>query len=298
MPVVERRLWTGLGIVSVVMIMFAGWAFMLRRSRTVVREINASLEARVAERTAELAAAKDELDRALVQERELGELKTRFVSMVSHEFRTPLGVTMSAVELLRHFGDRITPEKRIELHEDIHSSTLQMSGLMEQVLLLGRAEAGKLAWQPATLDLPELCQKLSDEMRSSTSQRCPLNFTSEGEFDGAIMDPMMLRHILSNLLSNAVKYSPEGSTVDFRLRREGNDAVFIVADHGIGIPKADQERLFQVFHRASNVGDIQGTGLGLLLAKRCVDLHRGSIALQSKEGAGTTFTVRLPLSQA
>lgn len=293
--VVTRRLWLGLVIAGVIVIMLVGWAFMLRRSHTVVRELNASLETRVAERTAELAAAKDDLARALSQERELSELKTRFVSLVSHEFRTPLGVTMSAVEVLRHYRERITPEKHDELLEDIHSATLRMSGMMEQVLLLGRAEAGKIDWRPSPLDLPELCGKLVDEGISSTHRRCPVRLTVEGDFSCALMDEALVRHIIGNLLSNAVKYSPEGSPVDFKLCREGDEAVFTVQDRGIGIPAADQVRLFEAFQRASNVGEIPGTGLGLLLVKRCVELHHGRIDVQSQEGVGTTFTVRLPV---
>ena len=290
-----RRLWTSLGIAAVIVIILVGWALLLRRSRTMIRELNASLEKRVDERTAELAAAKDDLARALSQERELHELKTRFVSLVSHEFRTPLGVTMSAVEVLRHYGARITPEKHTELYEDIHAATLQMSGLMEQVLLLGRAEAGKLGYRATPLPLVDLGSRLVDEALSATNGRCPVNYTTEGDFSDALMDESLLRHIINNLLSNAVKYSPEGSPVDFKLRREGEEAVLTVQDRGIGIPVADQERLFEAFHRASNVGEIPGTGLGLLLVKRCVELHRGSISVQSQEGTGTTFTVRLPM---
>ena len=293
--IVARRLWIGLAIAAVIMILLALWALMLRRSRAIVSGLNASLEARVHERTQELAAAKEDLARALIQERELSELKTRFVSLVSHEFRTPLGVTMSAVEVLRHYRDRINNEKHEELLEDIHSATLQMSGLMEQVLLLGRAEAGKLEWHPAHLDLPELCAKLVDEGLSAAHQRCPVRFTAQGSFEDALMDPALIRHILGNLLSNAVKYSPAGSPINFTLHREEDEAVMIIQDHGIGIPEADQARLYEAFHRASNVGETPGTGLGLLLVKRCVELHHGSIQMQSQTGKGTTFTVRLPI---
>lgn len=297
MDVVTRRLWMGLAIAAVIVITLAGWALMLSRSRKVVRELNASLETRVTERTAELATAKDELAQALSQERDLSEMKTRFVSLVSHEFRTPLGVTMSAVEVLRHYRERITPEKHEELLEDIHAATLRMSGMMEQVLLLGRAEAGKIDWRPMPLDLPDLCGKLVDEGLSATHGRCPLHFTVEDDFNNAHMDESLVRHIIGNLLSNAIKYSPEGTPVDFTLCRKANDAVITIKDRGIGIPTADQSRLFAAFHRASNVGEIPGTGLGLLLVKRCVELHRGTISLHSQEGIGTTFTVHLPMFQ-
>lgn len=293
--VVTRRLWIGLSIASGFVVLLIGWAFILHRSRVTVRELNASLETRVSERTAELAAAKDDLARALSQERELHELKSRFVSLVSHEFRTPLGITMSAVEVLRHYGGKITPEKHAELHEDIHSATLQMSGLMEQVLLLGRAEAGKIGWHPTRVDLLLLGEKIVDESLSSTNARCPVRFTAEGDFDGAMMDESLVRHIIGNLLSNAVKYSPQGSPVEITISREGDEAVIKVQDQGIGIPLADQAKLYEAFHRASNVGETPGTGLGLLLVKHCVDLHQGSIQMQSEEGVGTTFTVRLPM---
>lgn len=292
-----RRLWTGLAIAAGIVITLTGWVVALRRSRAAVSEQKSTLESRVAERTSELAAAKEDLARALSQERELSELKTRFVSLVSHEFRTPLGVTMSAVELLRHYGDRISREKQAELYEDIHSATLQMSALMEQVLLLGRAEAGKLIWRAAPVDLPELCEKIVDETLSATSRRCPVALKTEGEFQDALMDAALLRHIIGNLLSNAVKYSPAGSPVEFHLSRQGHEAVLTVQDHGIGIPEADQGRLYEAFHRATNVGETPGTGLGLLLVKRCVDLHHGSIHMHSQVGHGTTFTVRVPLSQ-
>ena len=156
-------------------------------------------------------------------------------------------------------------------------------------------DSGKLVWRPVPLDLPEFCGKLVDDGLSATQHRCPIAFTAEGDFSGALMDESLLRHIIGNLLSNAVKYSPEGSPVEFKLCREGEEAVFSVQDHGIGIPVADQARLFEAFHRASNVGETPGTGLGLLLVKRCVELHHGSMTVQSQEGVGTTFTVRLPV---
>lgn len=293
--VVTRRLWLGLAVAGVIATLLGGWALMLRRSRAAVSELNATLEARVSERTSELAAAKEDLARALVQERELSELKSRFVSLVSHEFRTPLGVTMSAVEVLRHYGKRITPEKHEELYEDIYSATLQMSGLMEQVLLLGKAEAGKLGWRPLQIDLPEFCSKIIEEVLQAHHHRCPVNFTTEGDLSSALMDEALVRHMVGNLLSNAVKYSPAGSPVDFNLSRDKEEVVLVVKDYGIGIPEADQGRLYEAFHRASNVGETPGTGLGLLLVKRCVELHQGSIEMHSKERVGTTFTVRLPL---
>jgi len=239
--------------------------------------------------------AQTDLKRALAVERELGELKSRFVSLVSHEFRTPLGITMSAVELLRNYLDRLPPQKLKELLDDIYSSTLRMSGLMEQMLLLGRVEAGKLALRRAPLDLDVLAGKLSDEALSATARKCPIQVKVGTNLDGAEGDEGLLRHILSNLLSNGVKYSPGGRPVELMIAREKQEAVFQVRDHGIGIPAADQPRIFEAFHRGSNAGQTQGTGLGLLIVKRCVELHDGRISFETREGEGTTFTVKLPL---
>lgn len=232
--------------------------------------------------------------RALAAERELGELKSRFVALVSHEFRTPLGITMSAVELLRNYLDRLPAAKRSELLDDIYSATLRMSDLMEQVLLLGRVEAGKVAFKPSPVDLVSFASKLIDEGLSASHHRCPVTLTATREVAEAMADETLLRPILSNLLSNAIKYSPEGSPVRVTLTREGSEAVFTVVDRGLGIPEPDQARLFEAFHRASNVEHVSGTGLGLLIVRRCVDLHEGRIAFQSQVGEGTTFIVRIP----
>jgi len=161
--------------------------------------------------------------------------------------------------------------------------------------VLGRVEAGKLGCKAAPCDLGVLAGKLTDECLSATNRKCPVTWRAQGDLDGANADESLLRHIFSNLISNAVKYSSADSEVTFTVRREGNDAVFQVIDQGIGIPEADRARLFEAFHRCSNVGEIPGTGLGLVIVKRCVDLHGGSLDIDSEVGKGTTFTVRLPL---
>lgn len=250
--------------------------------------------AAVTDRTEQLR-TEETIRRALENERELNELRSRFTSIVSHEFRTPLGIIMSAVELLRNYFERLDTERRKELFEDIHGATRRMADLMEQVLVLGRADEGKLSFSPAPLDLEALCAKLTDESRSATVRRCPVEIGIWGDLAGASADEPLLRHIFSNLLSNAAKYSPEGSPVEFRVRRDGDIAEFVVRDRGIGIPADDQARIFEAFQRAGNVGEIPGSGLGLLITKRCVELHGGSIGFESAPGEGTAFTVRLPL---
>lgn len=267
----------------------------MKRAEDAMLEINQTLERRVAERTGELESARQDLAKALDAERELSALKNRFVSMVSHEFRTPLGVIMSAVELLHHYEGRLETEQREELFADIRGATKSMTGLMEQVLLLGRVEAGKLGFRALPVDLPVVLRKLVGEASSLFSGKCEVKLTLDADVHQALADETLLRHIFSNLVGNAIKYSPAGSEVGLTLRREAEDAVFQIADRGIGIPEADRGHLFEAFHRCGNVGEIQGTGLGLVIVKRCVEMHSGTLTFESEVGQGTTFTVRLPL---
>jgi signal transduction histidine kinase len=284
-----------LGVAAVLGLGALAWIGMLRRrvaQRTVdLVRINRQLEAEITERQR----AQGELRHALAAERELGELKSRFVSMVSHEFRTPLGIIMSSTEILQSYLDRLSPVKRQEHLNDIFQSTRRMSDLMEEVLLLGRVEAGRVAFKPEALDLAGLCRRLIDELTSATPRGVAMVFEPKGLTDDARGDETLLRHILTNLLSNAVKYSANGQPVRFSVERQGTEAVFVIADRGIGIPEPDSKQLYHAFHRGRNVGERPGTGLGLVIVKRCVELHRGTIAFESREGEGTTFTVRLPL---
>ena len=170
-----------------------------------------------------------------------------------------------------------------------------MSGMMEQVLVLGRLEADRLTFKPDRIELGAFCHRLCEEIESVTYQRCPIPLRLDGAPVNAVGDEGLLRHIFTNLLSNAVKYSAPGETVEFVVQREGDHAVCRVTDRGCGISEGDQKRLFQAFHRGSNVPQVPGTGLGLLIVRRCVELHGGEIQFESAEGCGTTFTVRLPL---
>jgi signal transduction histidine kinase len=267
------------------------------------------LERRVADRTADLSSANErlkeevtargraetEVQRALAQEKELSELKSRFVSMVSHEFRTPLAIITSSAEILDSYLDRLSPEDRKSNLRDITDATRHMSRMMEEVLLLGRVEAGKMICRPGPLDLTAFGERLVDEVTSATNRRCPIEFTAAPGLVEAQADEGLLRHIFTNLLNNASKYSLPGSLVEFQVEARGHLALFTVRDRGIGIPEADARLLFQAFHRGRNVGDTPGTGLGMTIVKRCVELHEGRIAFESKEGHGTAFIVALPL---
>jgi signal transduction histidine kinase len=267
-----------------------------------LRQLNQDLERRVASRTSELSEANRSLDEAheealrlLARERELGELKSEFVSLVSHEFRTPLEIIMSSVDNLDRYHDRLSLEKRQQLLRTINKSVRRMSGMMEEVLVLGRLETDRMTFKPAPFEFRLFCQRVCDEIESATGKHCPIHFQMNGAPESASGDESLLRHIFTNLLSNAVKYSPPDQRVDFVVQREGDNAICRVTDRGCGIPEADQKRLFQAFHRGSNVRQIPGTGLGLLIVQRCVALHGGEIQFESIEGQGTTFTVRIPL---
>jgi signal transduction histidine kinase len=253
-----------------------------------LRELNADLERRVLTRT-------EELHRALAHEKELSEMKSNFVSLVSHEFRTPLGVIMSAVEVLQRYFERLPADKRARHLEMIFRSTKNLANLIEEVLLLGRVEEGRMQFSPAPLDLEKLCRTLTDELLSATGGACPIRFRALSSLEGAVTDETVLRHILCNLLSNAVKYSEPGSPVEFTAARHQTHAVFTIRDRGIGIPTDDQPKLFTSFTRGRNVGTRPGTGLGLVVVQRCVQLHGGTIALDSAPGAGTTVIVSLPV---
>ena len=239
--------------------------------------------------------AEEELRTALVQEKELSRLKTNFVNLVSHEFRTPLGVILSSTDILASYQDRLSKEQRADHLQDIRHATRHMASLMEEVLLLGRVEAGKMQCHPHSFNLNEFCKRLIEEQLSASTAKClvVLNFTA-GE-DTVLGDEGLLRHILANLLSNAIKYSKGGSDVSLSVFRQGRNALFEVCDQGIGIPQQDQARLFEAFHRGQNVRDIPGTGLGMVIVKRCVDLHGGTISLKSQPGHGTTVAFAIPL---
>jgi PAS domain S-box-containing protein len=239
--------------------------------------------------------SEDRIREALEQQKVLNELRSRFVAMTSHEFRTPLAAIMSAEELLRHYGDRLPPAERNEILDGIAAGVQRMSRMMDRVLLLGKADAGMLEFEPRRVELAPLCRQFIDEARAQRPQD-PSEVTLSVAHDvvEGHYDEKLLRHIFSNLLSNALKYSPGGGEVRFEVRREDSATVFEVADRGIGIPPDEIGHLFESFHRASNVGAIQGTGLGLAIVKNAVEMHGGAIEVKSRLGEGTTFRVSLP----
>ncbi|BCL37466.1 ATP-binding protein [Nostoc sp. MS1] len=238
------------------------------------------------------------LEQALQKERELNNLKSLFISTVSHEFRNPLSVIQTAIELIELHGENLTEVKRNTYIRRIKGAVQSMKLLMEDVLFIGKAEAGRLESQPTLLNLKEFCQELIEDFTTVEISGHEIIFNCYGDTTDAYMDERLLHYILVNLLSNAIKYSPHKETIRVELSCDQTQgiAIFQIQDEGIGIPEADQAHLFESFYRASNSQSIQGTGLGLVIVKRCVEAHNGQISFTSQEGVGTKFTVTLPLN--
>jgi signal transduction histidine kinase len=274
-----------------------GWVWSLSRGRVVERDaegralritgVNVDIDDRKR--------AEAELLAAVQRAKELSEMKSKFVSTASHEFRTPLATMLSSAELLEHYSDNLDPAEKRNLLQTIQNGAKRMSEMIDGVLALGRAESGVLKLNPARMNLRELCNKVVSEFRIAQGKQHVISLVDRFDRTDVDMDEQLLRHILNNLLSNAVKYSPLGSEVTFSLTRRDEQAVIEIQDRGIGIPAQDQPRLFESFHRASNVENRPGTGLGLAIVKKSVELHSGEISVDSAVGRGTRFTVVLPL---
>ena len=238
--------------------------------------------------------AEEEVRRALSRERELSELKTRFVAITSHEFRTPLATILSSVELLEDFGGGMADAERRELIRLVKGAIGKMTGMLDQVMLIGRAESDKLEFRPEPADPVALAAAIARETEQALQGRCAIRFASRGAAGPRAIDAKLLAHVLGNLLTNAVKYSRPGTEVHFELEAAPGSLTFLVVDRGIGIPPEDHARLFESFHRARNVGNVEGTGLGLTIVKQCIELHGGTVDFESAPGKGSTFIVCLP----
>ncbi|MBP0016856.1 MAG: PAS domain S-box protein [Cyanobacteria bacterium SBLK] len=251
--------------------------------------------------------AEAEIEKALKQEKELNDLKSRFISMTSHEFRNPLSSILMSIELLENYSNRWPEEKKQKHLKRIKQSTDNMTRLLEDVLTIGRADVGKLEVKPIKLNLAEFCRELVEEFQLTAGEKYQIQLQCSDDLDSIHMDEKLLRHIFTNLLSNAIKYSPDGGIIDFtairvspikkdeEIEEQIERIKFTVRDRGLGIPPEDRSRLFEHFHRAKNVKDISGTGLGLSIVKKAVDLYDGVITFTSEVGVGTTFHVILPI---
>ncbi|HEY9694920.1 MAG TPA: PAS domain S-box protein [Oculatellaceae cyanobacterium] len=239
--------------------------------------------------------AEIEIRNALLKEKELNQLKSRFISMASHDFRTPLSAIMISSDLLKAYSHKLTDEKKLNHLNQIQTSVRRMTLLLDDILWMGKATSGKIDFKPQKVNLEELCQEVLAEITIADGNKHQFIYKFQAESSLVEMDRKLIQQMLSNLLSNAVKYSPQEGDIRINITCKDGTAIFQVADQGIGIPSSDQARLFNGFQRASNVGNISGTGLGLAIVKNVVDLHQGNIEIDSQEGVGTTITVYLPI---
>jgi PAS domain S-box-containing protein len=237
----------------------------------------------------------EDLRRALEKERELNEMKSRFVSIVSHEFRTPLAVILSSAGLLKTYGDRMSEERKISRLSQIEDQVNHLTELIGDVLTITRAEVVGMDFEPVTVDLRTFCREVIDTIQLADGTRHAIQLDTPPGCNQAQIDPRLFRRALTNLLSNAIKYSPEGSVVQVRMTCDDKAVTLAVRDQGIGIPEEDLPHLFQSFQRAHNARSIPGTGLGLVIVKQIVEAHGGSIHVESTLGQGSTFTVHIPL---
>ncbi|MDY7020874.1 MAG: HAMP domain-containing sensor histidine kinase [Cyanobacteriota bacterium] len=227
-------------------------------------------------------------------EQELSALKARFITTVSHEFRTPLTTISFSAGLLENYSAKISEAKKQTHFQRIKSGIEQMTSLLEDVLIVGKLEFGQCEMNLSSVNLEEIFHSSIEKVQSNTDKHQITLKVLGSNFEG-LFDEILLKQLINNILSNAVKYSPKGGEVHCELLSENQQAILKVKDFGIGIPKLDQERVFSNFYRGTNIDTISGTGLGLSLVKKIVDLHDGEIEIESEENQGTLVQVSLPL---
>ncbi|MDB9436760.1 hybrid sensor histidine kinase/response regulator [Dolichospermum lemmermannii CS-548] len=252
-----------------------------------LNQINQTLETQVEEKTAEL-----------FKSREINQLKSEFVSILSHDIRNPLNTILLAAGLLQRHNQGQKNDEEINHLQLIRSAIKNVSNLLDEASLIGKSDSGKLFYKPHILDLEKLCYELVQQSQLFAQEKqLNLIFTSSQNCFEFLGDETLLKHIVSNLLNNAIKYSPPDSTVLFELIKQEKTVILKFQDQGIGMTETDQKQLFQPFHRGENVGIIPGSGLGLTIVKQCVIAHRGEITVNSQLGVGSTFTVTLPITK-
>ncbi|MGZ3951252.1 MAG: PAS domain S-box protein, partial [Flavisolibacter sp.] len=274
----------------------------LERVSDEMRRLNSELEAKVEERTVILKEAlqrleqsQEELSEALDKERQLSEIKSRFVSMASHEFRTPLSTVLSSASLLARYTTTEDQEKRQRHIEKIKGSVKHLNDLLDDFLSLGKLDEGKVGADFGELNLFELVGDTIDEMKGLAKKFQNIEYEHSGP-EAIESDKKLIKNILINLISNAIKFSDEGKTIHVASLVRADEAVISVKDEGIGISKEDQAHLFSSFFRGKNALNIQGTGLGLHIVKRYLDLLGGEVNLKSEIGNGTIITFTIPVN--
>jgi signal transduction histidine kinase len=265
-----------------------------------IRKLNAELEAKVGERTQILKEAlqrleesQSELKEALDKEKQLNEIKSRFVSIASHEFRTPLSTVLSSASLLSRYTAAEDQDKRERHIVKIKDSVKHLNDILEDFLSLGKLDEGKIVANPDDFNCKELIEDTAEELKGLLKNNQQINVSYTGS-EIIYADKKLLKNILFNLLSNAIKFSDEGSVIQVSGNIDNGSAAISVTDQGIGISENDQKHLFSSFFRGANASNIQGTGLGLHIVKRYADLLSGKVKLQSWLDKGTTVTIEFP----
>ncbi|NER30030.1 MAG: response regulator [Symploca sp. SIO1C4] len=281
-----------------------------------LEKTNQELEVKLAESTAQLQQANEqlwaeipkrqrleqELQLALEKEQELEQIKSQLLATISQEYRTPLATILSSSQLLERYSSRWTDKKKHQHLQRIQATVEQLTKLSNDAAFIKDAEARNLGFQPVSVDVKQLVRDVISEFVLSANTKDQILCECQTTETRAFLDKRLVRSIINNLLSNAVKYSFQGSRVQLEIElHQGESAqvghqevVFRISDQGIGIPSADQDQIFQAFFRGSNVNFIPGAGLGLAIVKASVELHRGTISIDSEVGVGTTVTVTLP----
>ncbi len=281
----------------------------LQKSEEQLITYAAQLEKKVEDRTQELKKAigtledeikvrkkaESEARQSLEKEKELNELKTRFVSMASHEFRTPLSTILSSASLINKYNNNPEFEDKREKHvERIKNNVNDLTSILNDFLSLDKLEAGKIQNNPESIDIEKAVEEIVTDLRQTCKKGQNIDLLLKNAIGSYILDKAILRHVIQNLVSNAIKYSPEDSVISIVVEKGKKGIHLNVKDQGIGIPESDQKHLFERFFRAHNSTHIQGTGLGLNLVKKYLELIGGEISFESSEGKGSTFKVFLP----
>ena len=271
----------------------------VKRQQVELEKLNKDLDKKVKERTmileeavGELNQTKEELNEALKKEKELNDLKSRFVSMASHEFRTPLATILSSLSLATKYGEQGEKEKQSKHLGRIKTSVNNLTDMISDVLSISKLEEGKMAVTPEKFNVKDFTNEIIKELQLVAKREQKINYSHSGKGE-IIFDKKILRHLLFNLVSNAIKFSPEGKQIDVEIK-VNNSISISVKDSGIGISEDDQAHLFERFFRAQNATNIQGTGLGLNIVAKYVEILDGTIKCKSILEKGTTFTINFP----
>lgn len=260
---------------------------------TLVNTINARM-AKYNESAGRYERTMEILETALTQEYESSQLKTRLLSMVAHDLRTGLTSILSSEQLIKNYQQKLSPERHLNYLLRIERNVHQMLTMLDDLLMVGEQQAGRVVTQIEQFDLRHLSRDIISDLSSMYGDTHPIEFMAQNGNTMIEADPRYISRILMNLLGNAYKYSEEGTTITVTIRLQDDTIQLIVEDRGIGIPTDDLEGLFDLYKRAGNVGGVRGKGIGLAVVKQAVDMHHGTIEVESAESVGTTFTITLP----